>query len=157
MASEIKVPVRLEVLQDSISSIRSLLSNLKPDASGWKELNNILRTMEKEATNLQTTMAKPFGSQAQFNNAEKSVNKLDDALERARITMGRIKFSDIKLNPAETAELNKLQEELKSIETEVTRFKASLKQNLQLSDMWDQLVNIDPNAVTHRIDKGCRL
>lgn len=153
MAAEIKVPVRLEVLQESISQIRSTLANLKPESSGWKELSNILRTMEKEALNLQATMSKPFGTQAQFSNAEKSVDKLDDALERARITMGRIKFSDLKLNPAETAELKKLQQELKDIENEVTKFKADIKQNLQLSDIWDSLVELDPNAVTHSFDE----
>jgi len=43
-------------------------------------------------------MSKPFDSQNQFKTAEKSVEKLDDALSKAKITLSSIKFSDIKLD-----------------------------------------------------------
>jgi len=38
MNNEIKVPVKLEVLQDSITQLKSVLSSLKPESGAWKEL-----------------------------------------------------------------------------------------------------------------------
>jgi len=53
-------------------------------------------------------MSKPFSSQSDFNAAQKGIGKIDDALAKMRITMNGIKFSDIKLDASQTAELKKI-------------------------------------------------
>ena len=153
MNNEIKVPVKLEVLQDSITQLKSVLSSLKPESGAWKELQNILRTMTKEADALQAAMNKPFGKQSQFNAAEKGVGKIEDALERARIVMGRIKFSDIKLDDSQAATLKSFESQLDAIAQKAKNFKATLKAELQGSEQWADLLKIDPNAVTHSYDQ----
>ena len=152
MATEIKVPVRLEVLQDSISAIKSTLANLKPDSSGWRALNTILQNMTKEADKLQIAMSKPFTNQAQFNAAEKSIEKMEEGLDKARLAMSRIKFSDIKLTPEQTNAFDALKTELKAIEQEIKQFKVNAKATLQESQIWDDIIKIDPNAATRTFD-----
>ena len=152
MATEIKVPVRLEVLQESISAIKSTLANLKPDSSGWRTLNTILQNMTKEADKLQIAMSKPFTSQTQFNAAEKSIEKMEEGLDKARLAMSRIKFSDIKLTPEQTNAFEALKAELKSIEQEIKQFKINAKAMLQDSPVWDDIIKLDPNAATRTFD-----
>jgi len=50
MQNEIKVPVRLEVLKDSISQIQGVLSHLQPDSSGYKRLSKYLKEITSEMT-----------------------------------------------------------------------------------------------------------
>ena len=153
MATEIKVPVRFEVLQDSINTIKSTLANIKPESGAWRTLNTILQSLTREADKLQITMSKPFTNQSQFTNAEKSIEKMEEGLDRARIAMSRIKFSDIKLTPEQTNAFNNLKTELKSIEQEINQFKVNAKAALQNDDVWKDFMKIDPNAATRTFDQ----
>ena len=153
----IRVPVKLEVLYESIEAIRKTLSNIQPGTAKWKELNTLLKDMEKTAKNLEVAVSKPFSSQSDFTSAQKNISKIDDALAKMRVTMNSIKFSDIKLNVDQTDELKKIQDEFKAIEGEVDRFKASLKSTLQMKDIWKDIENVDPNAVTHSFDEIVRV
>ena len=76
----IKVPVSLEIVQSSITAVKNAIANLKPNSKNWETLQGILRTMEREADRLAVTMSKPFTSEAQFTQAEKSIDKIDEAL-----------------------------------------------------------------------------
>ena len=150
--NEIRIPVKLEVLQDSITQIKSVLSNLKPESSAWRELSKILQGMEKEARSLEVAFSKPFSSQAQFTATEKGINKIEDALTRAKMTMSSIKFSDIQLTAGQKGALDDLQKEINSIKSEVTNFKAEIKQSLQGQDIWSDIENLDPSALAHSFD-----
>ena len=153
MATELRVPVRLEVLQNSISAIKSTLSSLEPKSGAWKELQNILRSMVKEADSLQAALSKPFSAQKDFASAEKGVEKIEDALERARIVMGRISFSDLKLDANQSAALKEFERQLQEIENKAKNFKATLKAELQSGSNWGDILALDPNAITQSYDE----
>ena len=153
MATELKVPVRLEVLQDSIANIKSTLANLRPESGAWKDLQNILRAMVKEADNLQAAMSRPFSAQKDFTSAEKGIGKIEDALERARIIMSRISFSDLKLDASQSVALKEFERQLQEIEDKARNFKAVLKAELQDSANWGDVLALDPNAITQSYDE----
>lgn len=153
MATELRVPIKLEVLQSSIADIKSTLANLRPESSAWKELQNILRSMIKEADNLQAAMNKPFSAQKDFTSAEKGVGKIEDALERARIIMGRISFSDLKLDANQSAALKEFEHQLQVIQDKAKNFKATLKADLQAGSNWGDILALDPNAITQSYDE----
>ena len=153
MPGEVRVPVRLEVIQSSINTVKAAMDSLKPNSSGWRELQKILQSMQKEANNLQITMSKPFSSQSQFTQAEKGINKLENALDQARLTMSRIDFSDLKLDTNQQAVFDGFKRQLQDIQNEAKTFKASLKQSLQMSDAWEGIQKLDPNTATHSFDE----
>lgn len=150
----IKIPVSLEVLQSSIAAVKQSISNLKPESRPWKELQEILRVMEREADKLQITMSKPFTTQTQFNQAEKGIEKLDEALSKAGISIQRLQFSDLKLTPEQQASFDKLKQELVDIQNEIKQFKANAKAELQNDPVkWDAILKVDPNAATRTFDE----
>ena len=153
MPGEVRVPVRLEVIQSSINTVKAAMDSLKPNSSGWRELQKILQSMQKEANNLQITMSKPFSTQSQFTQAEKGINKLENALDQARLTMSRIDFSDLKLDTNQQAAFDGFKRQLQDIQNEAKTFKASLKQSLQMSDAWEGIQKLDPNTATHSFDE----
>ena len=152
MAAEVRIPVKLELLQNSLSEIRSTIANLKPESTAWKELQNLLRSMVKEADSLQAAISKPFSSQKDFNAAEKSIKKVEDDLERASIVMGRIQFSDLKLDRSQSDALKDFEQQLKDIENRAKQFKATLKTELQSGVNWNDILTLDPNALTQSYD-----
>ena len=123
----IKVPVSLEVVQSSITAVKNAIANLKPNSKNWEALQGILRTMEREADRLAVTMSKPFTSEAQFTQAEKSIDKIDEALSKASLTMSRLKFSDIQLTPEQKATFDTLNQQLVDIQNQIKNFKANAK------------------------------
>lgn len=153
MATELRVPVKLEVLQSSIADIKSTLANLRPETTAWKELQNILRAMTKEADGLQSALSKPFSAQKDFTSAEKGIGKIEDALERARIVMGRITFSDLKLDADQSTVLKDFEHQLQAIEDKARNFKATLKAELQSGNNWGDVLALDPNAITQSYDE----
>ena len=149
----IKVPVSLEIVQSSITAVKNAIANLKPNSKNWETLQGILRTMEREADRLAVTMSKPFTSEAQFTQAEKSIDKMDEALSKASLTMSRLKFSDLKLTPEQQATFDALNQQLIDIQNQIKQFKVNAKAELQKGQVWDDIIKIDPNAATRTFDE----
>ena len=151
--TELRVPVRLDVLQDSVAQLQQVLNNLEPKTSAWKDLKKLIESMSRETETLSINLSKPFGSQKDFVAAEKSVSKIEAAFQRAQNTIASIHFSDIKLTTSQQEELSKLTDNLNKIKNEVTTFKAQLKENLKSSDLWADIEQIDTAAMSHSFDQ----
>lgn len=151
--TELRVPVRLDVLQDSVAQLQQVLNNLEPKTSAWKDLKKLIESMSRETETLSINLSKPFGSQKDFVAAEKSVGKIEAAFQRAQNTIASIHFSDIKLTTSQQEELDKLTDDLNKIKNEVTTFKTQLKENLKSSDLWADIEQIDGAAISHSFDQ----
>ena len=154
MADAVRVPVELEVLQSSVKQVESILDNLQPHTSSWNELSKILSSMRKEADNLGIALSRPFTSQTQFNAAQKSINKINEALDKVKLASKGINFSDIKLTPDQTATFNQLQKQLADLEKQVTTFKTNIRNSWfqNDNDIGKDLIKIDPTLVTKNFD-----
>ena len=115
MATEIQVPIRLKVLQDSISEFQKILNNLQPNTNNWKALNKIISSMSAEVQKLQAQMSMPFSSEKQFTQANKTIDKLEETATRISVVMQGLQFSDIKLTPEQINQFTKFEEEINKI------------------------------------------
>ena len=115
MATEVQVPIRLKVLQDSISEFQKILNNLQPNTNNWKALNKIINSMSTEAQRLQSQLSTPFSSEKQFPQANKTIDKLEEAAARVSVVMQGLQFSDIKLTPEQINQFTKFEEEINKI------------------------------------------
>lgn len=150
----VSVPIRLEVLRNSVSEIEKVLGNLKPESKAFKDLQKIITDTRREMDRLQTQTSKPFGSQQQFNQAEKSVDKIDDALEQARLTISRISFDDLKLSPDQIQQLKAFDDKIDSLRQSVIDFKNEMKGNLlEDADFSKFLESIDPQYASKTFDE----
>ena len=155
MADSIKIPVSLEVLQSSIRDVEQAAANIKVDSEAWRNLQGILHKLRSEADSLAVAIARPFSTQSQFNNAQKSLSKINDLLGKVSITTSRITFKDLQLTPQQEATFKGLQNQVRDIENEITKFKSQLRQQLtaQDSDISKDLIAIDPNIVSQSFDE----
>lgn len=148
------VGVKLQVLQSSISEMQKILDNLKPDSSGFKNLQKIIANMTNDLDKFKVQASRPFGSQAQFNQAEKTVDKLEEGLEKAKIAIDRIKFSDLKLDTNQIAQLDQFQKQLDNIKQSFVNFKSDLKEQFLNDDNNRAFINsINPNLVNKNFDE----
>ena len=92
----VDVGVRLKAMQSSVADLQKVLDGLQPNSSGFKALQKIIADINRDMDRLRIQTSKPFGSQNQFNQTEKTVDKLEESLEKVKITIDRIKFSDLK-------------------------------------------------------------
>ena len=94
----IKIPVSVEVLQSSVSDLQKVLSSLKVDSSGFKQIQSIINAIKKDMDTLQIQSSKPFLNQKDIQASERLVSKIQDRFTEAGLVMSRIKFSDLKLD-----------------------------------------------------------
>lgn len=150
----VNVPIRLEVLRNSVSEIEKVLGNLKPESKSFKDLQKIITDTRREMDRLQAQTSKPFGSQQQFNQAEKSVDKIDDALEQARLTISRISFDDLKLSPDQIQQFKAFDDKIDSLRQSVMDFKNEMKGDLlEDADFSKFLESIDPQYASKTFDE----
>ena len=147
----IQVPVSLYIqnLQSLVSELQSKLGNLKVGSTGFKNIQNIIHTIKSEIDKLQIQTEKPFINANQFTKAEGSVDKLEDELERVRMTMDRIKFSDLELSPQQKSELKAFEDQINSIKANLKTVKDTAKTDFLGSDMgkvWQD--QFDNTAIT---------
>ena len=142
--NEISVPVRLKVIQDSISDFQKILDNLQPNTKNWKDLNRLISQMSSEASRLQAQISKPFSSEKQFNSAEKVLDKLEESAARMKIVMEGLKFSDIKLTPQQTQELQQFDDEINQIRASYKQLKEDTKKQLLSNDDNKNLLGLIP-------------
>ena len=123
MATEIQVPVRLKVLQESIAEFQKILNDLQPNTSNWKALNKIISQMVSESQKLSAQLSVPFSSEKQFTQANKTIDKLEETAARVSVVMQQLKFSDIKLTPGQ-------ENQFKAFETEIDKIRNAYKKLL---------------------------
>ena len=74
----VDVGVRLQVLQSSIAELeRTVNKSFNPDSSGFKAMQKIIASMRAEMERFQIQTNKGFGSQQQFNQAGKTIEKME--------------------------------------------------------------------------------
>ena len=152
--TSISLPISLEVLQSSVTNLENVLKNLKPESKAFKELERILKSTRAEMDRLQVQASKPFGNQQQFNQTEKTINKIDDALSRAQITISRIDFKDLKLTDDQQKTFDAFEQQLKNIQQGVANFKNELKGELFADvNFTDVLKEIDPQYASRTFDE----
>ena len=150
----VDVGVRLKAMQSSVADLQKVLDGLQPNSSGFKALQRIIADINRDMDRLRIQTSKPFGSQNQFNQTEKTVDKLEESLEKVKITIDRIKFSDLKLDSSQTAQLDNFKQQLKDIKQEFTTFKADLKGQFLDNDFNKAFVEgINPNLINKNFDE----
>ena len=150
----VDVGVRLKAMQSSVADLQKVLDGLQPNSSGFKALQKIIADINRDMDRLRIQTSKPFGSQNQFNQTEKTVDKLEESLEKVKITIDRIKFSDLKLDSSQTAQLDNFKQQLKDIKQEFTDFKADLKGQFLDNDFNKAFVEgINPNLINKNFDE----
>ena len=112
--AELQIPIKLQIenLQSLIGDLQSKLSNLKVGSAGFKSLQNLIKSMKNELDKLQIQGSKPFVDASQFTRAEHSVDKLEEQLQKAEMTLGRLKFSDLELSPNQKADLQAFEDQI---------------------------------------------
>ena len=123
----INVGARLQVLQSSVNEIQKVLDKLQPNSAGFKNLSIILNQITKEMDHLQVQASKPFGSQNQFNQTEKTLDKIEDSLNNAQIALNRINFKDLKLNPEQEQQFKNLRNDIAETKKALDSFKNEQK------------------------------
>ena len=161
----VDVGVRLNVLQSSIADLERIVNkSLTPDTSGFKAMQKIITSMRNEAEKLQIQMNKGFGSQQQFNQAGKTIEKLETSLARAKLAAENIKFSDIKLDSNQQKMFNDIEQQIAKAEAEFTEFQNKVRDGIILKDSNKPLldmVGVKPSdyaksfdEISSIIDKG---
>ena len=154
MTNEVRVPVRLDMLKESISEIQGILAHLQPDTTGFKKLSKYLQELTNEMTKFQAQTNSAFGSQAAFNKAGKSVDKMEESLNKARVAIQDLKFSDIKLDSNQLKAFSDLEREIESITSKLDAVKEKTKQDILSNDVTKNLISsIDPKYVQHSFDE----
>ena len=131
----VDVGVRLQVIQSSIAELEKTINkSLNPDSSGFRAMQKILTSMRTEAERLQIQMNKGFGSQQQFNQAGKTIEKLETSLARVKITAENIKFSDIKLNSNQQKMFDDIEQQIAKADAEFTEFQNRVRDGIIQKD-----------------------
>lgn len=155
MSAEITVDVgvKLQVIQSSLDNFKKILSNLEPNSSGYKNLSKIIAEMTKEMERFQVQTSKGFSSSKQFDQASRTLDKMEESITRAGLAVDRIKFSDIKLTPDQQSQFKKLEEELEQIEQKFAVVQERTKQGIFNNDaIRSSLDVLDSKAIEKDLD-----
>ena len=154
MPAEINIPVRLELLKGSISELQNILSNLKPNTQSFRTISKYIQDMTKEMTQFQALTSRAFSNQSQFNRGNKSIERMETILDKAKIAMGEIKFPEIKLSGEQQAQWDSLNKTLEDAAAKFDQIKEKVKGNI-LSDSTTQdlFSNMDPKYMEKNFDQ----
>ena len=152
---ELQVPINLRInnLQTIINELQSQLSNLKVGSKGFKDVENVLAHVRAEMDKLAVQTSKPFVNQRQFVTAERSIEKIEDGLSQAQITMSRIKFNDLALSPEQSSQIKQFNEEINNIKNNIKNVREITKQNFFGTEIGKNWLGIDPNAVNQNLQQ----
>ena len=150
-----RFPIELEVsnLQAIIEEIRSRMGSMKVGTTGFNELEKVLKRLEGEVDKLQSSASKPIISSKQFTEAERSIEKIDDSLSKLQIAANRIKFSDLKLDAAQQAQLNNFNNQIESLRTNIKKVKDLAKSDFLSTDLGKAWAEIDVAAASRSLDQ----
>ena len=150
----INLPVNLEIMQGSLNDLQKVLNKLEPDSAPFKSLSRIILEMTRGMEKFQVQTSKSFTSQRQFDQAQKTVEKLEESLTRAQLAISRIKFSDIKLDAKQSAAFNGFEKELDNIEKKLDKVKEKVKNDIFSDDVTkSQLSLIDKQGLNKSFDE----
>ena len=151
----ISVPISLQIsnLQSIVNMLQSKLSNLKVGTAGFKSLQTIISTIQKDIDKLAIQTDKPFVSANQFTAADRAVNKLEEDLDKVQITVSRIKFSDLELDPSQAAELKAFETQIESIKNSLKTVKETAKQAFLDSDVGKGWAHDHAEATTQTLSQ----
>ena len=141
MASEIRVPVRLEILQDSISNLQKILNNLQPNTANFKMVERIINQMTNEAQKLQAQLSRPFTNENQFKSTNKTIDKLEESSARIQVILNSLKFSDLKLTPEQQNSFDELNNKINQIRSNYEQFTNEIKQGVISNASNKQLID----------------
>lgn len=125
--NEIRVPVKLEVLQNSISDLQKILNNLQPNTASFKAIEKIINSMVNESQKLQAQLSKPFTNEGQFKSTNKTIDKLEESAARIQVVMNGLKFSDLKLTPDQQSSFDELNNKIIQVKSNYEDFLNKLK------------------------------
>ena len=150
----VDVGVKLNVMQSSLADLQKVLSHLEPDSAGFKSLSKIIAEMTREMEKFQVQTSKGFTSGKQFDQAERSIEKMEETLTKAQIAMSNLKFSDIKLDANQTKAFNELEQAIVTAEQRLDSIKEKTKQGI-FSDTAavNTLRALDKNGIQKSFDE----
>lgn len=150
----VDVSARIQLLQSSIDEMQKVMDKLKPDSSGYKELQRIFASLTKQMESLQVQTSKTFSNQGQFDKANKTIDKIEESLIKAEMALEKIDFSQIQVSPEQQAEFDKLKNKISEIKKSLEDFKNSEKLNLfENADFKKFADSIDKNLVEKNFDE----
>ena len=149
----VDVGVKLNVMQSSLADLQKVLSHLEPDSAGFKSLSKVINEMTREMEKFQVQTSKGFTSNKQFDQAERSIEKMEETLVKAQIAMGNLKFSDIKLDANQTKAFESLEQAITVAEQRLESIKEKTKQGIIAdSASVNTLARLNPNAIQKSFD-----
>ena len=128
--TEIRVPVKLDVLSSSISDLQKILNNLQPNTANFKAIEKIINSMVQESQKLSAQMSKPFTNEGQFRSTNKTIDKLEESAARISVIMNGMKFSDLKLTPDQQNQFDELNNKINEIKNNYQSLTNQVKQGL---------------------------
>lgn len=149
----IKIPVKLNVLQSSIAELQQMLSRLEPNSAGWIKLSKIINRMTADVDKIQRDTSKPFINSTQFSRLERTIDNIEDGMKEVQQTASRIKFSDLKLDSTQQAELKRLNQVIDNIKNSIKNAKDEAKKSLMSGDTKQTLLGLDVSAETKTYDE----
>lgn len=150
----VDVGVKLNVMQSSLADLQKVLSHLEPDSAGFKSLSKIIAEMTREMEKFQVQTSKGFTSGKQFDQAERSIEKMEETLTKAQIAMSNLKFSDIKLDANQTKAFESLEQAITVAEQRLESIKEKTKQGIIAdSASVNTLARLNPNAIQKSFDE----
>ena len=134
-------------MQSSINQLHKVLDSLQPNSKGFRELQILVNSIEKDFRGLQTQTSKPLVSQTQFTQIEKTVGRMEDSLISARYAMSRIDFKDLKLDTGQLAQLQQFDDTIKKIQADFDQFKRTVAQGVLANGNKETLVGFGVSTV----------
>lgn len=154
--NSISVPVnlKLEVLQSSLTQLQNLLNKLTPNSKGFKDLQNIVSSITGNMEKLSAQTSKPFINQAQFSQAEKTIENIEEGFSRAQLIANRIEFSDLKLDSSQMAAIESFNQQIEQLKANFESLKETEKIKLLGDVDFSGLKDImNPNTLTGNFDE----
>ena len=114
MANEqtVKIPVSLEVIDQSVKNIQDVLGKMKPDSASFRQLSKIMDDLVKSSGKIQTSFERGFSSNSEIKAAEKEIRNVEAAMENLQRLGANISFKDIKLDANQQKTFDDLEQKL---------------------------------------------
>ena len=149
----INVGAKLQVLQSSVDEIQKILDKLEPNSQPFKRLSSVITNVRNDMEKLQIQTSKGFVSQSQFNQTERTIDKIEGSLSRTKIILDSLKFKDIKLTKSQEDTFKNFEQEIEKIEERYAEAKENIKKGLfSDSNLNATLIRIDKNAINKDLE-----
>lgn len=135
----VSIPVSLDIknLRETVNQIQGALKGVKVDSSAYSKLSKELEKAKNSLLVMETQTSKPFSSQGQFNQTEKEIGKVEDALQRMKIQLKSVNFKDLKLTDAEAQPFKEIEKQITALQTKMKSFSAEQLKSLKGTSVED--------------------